>query len=144
MLYITILRMVCPNDDPYFTRTMYRIGLLQRGMSAREIVERRRLIYYSICIFVRAALIVTVYYWRNAIFVQTLVLLGALVGVLNLGNRSGGTQWWSKKFQLLMSIIIVIVVILVYFGRVKSWVVPAAMLVSLLGGILQSFVVGFC
>ena len=136
--------MVCPNDDPYFTRTMYRIGLLQRGMSAREIVERRRLIYYSICIVVRAALIVTVYYWRNAIFVQTLVLLGALVGVLNLGNRSGGTQWWSKKFQLLMSIIIVIVVILVYFGRVKSWVVPAAMLVSLLGGILQSFVVGFC
>jgi len=136
--------MVCPNDDPYFTRTMYRIGLLQRGMSAREIVERRRLIYYSICIVVRAALIVTVYYWRNAIFVQTLVLLGALVGVLNLGNRSGGTQWWSKKFQLLMSIIIVILVILVYFGRVKSWVVPAAMLVSLLGGILQSFVVGFC
>ncbi len=136
--------MVCPNDDPYFTRTMYRIGLLQRGMSAREIVERRRLIYYSICIVVRAALIVTVYYWRNTTLVQALVLLGALMGVLNLGNRSGGTQWWSKKFQLLMSIIIVIVVILVYFGRVKSWVIPAAMLVSLLGGILQSFVVGFC
>ena len=144
MLYITILRMVCPNDDPYFTRTMYRMGLLRRGMSARELVEIRRRIYYSICIVVRSVLIVTVYYWRNATFVQALVLLGALMGVLNLGNRSGGTQWWSKKFQLLMSIIIVILVILVYFGRLKSWVIPAAMLVSLLGGILQSFVVGFC
>ena len=136
--------MVCPNDDPYFTRMMYRMGLLKRGMTARELVERRRLVFYCICIVVRAAIIVTVYHWRNATFVQALVLVGALMGVLNLGNRSGGTQWWSKKFQLLMSIIIVIVVILVYFGRVKSWVIPAAMLVSLLGGILQSFVVGFC
>ena len=136
--------MVCPNDDPYFTRTMYKIGLLQRGMSARDIVERRRLVYYGICIFVRLALIVTVYHWRNVRFVQALVLAGALFGVMNLGSRSSGTQWWSKKFQLVMSIIIAMVVILVYFGRVKSWVIPAAMLVSLLGGILQSFVVGFC
>jgi hypothetical protein len=113
-------------------------------MSARQIVERRRLIYYGICIFVRAALIATVYHWRNATFVQALVLVGALMGVLNLGSRSDGTQWWSKKFQLLMSVIIVVVVILVYFGRVKSWVIPAAMLVSLLGGVLQSFLVGFC
>jgi hypothetical protein len=113
-------------------------------MSAREIVERRRLIYYSICIFVRAALIVTVYYWRNATLVQALVLLGALMGVLNLGNRSGGTQWWSKKFQLLMSCIIVILVILTYLKYVKSWTIPLAMAVSLAGGLLQSFMIRFC
>ena len=136
--------MVCPNDDPYFTRTMYKIGLLQRGMSAREIVSRRRQVFYSICIVVRAVLIVTVYTWRNVMFVQSLVLLGALVGVMNLWSRSDGTQWWSKKFQLMMSVVIVILVILTYYGRVKSWTIPAAMLVSLLGGILQSFMVGFC
>ena len=136
--------MVCPNDDPYFTRTMYKMGLLHRGMSASQIVERRRLVYYGICIFFRAALIVTVYHWRNARFVQALVLAGALFGVMNLGSRSGGTQWWSKKFQLMMSIILVALVVLVYFGRVKSWVIPAAMLASLLGGILQSLLVGFC
>jgi hypothetical protein len=136
--------MVCPNDDPYFTRVMYRMGLLKRGMTARELVERRRLVYYSICIVVRAALIVTVYHWRNAWFVQLLVLLGALVGVMNLSRRVYGTQWWSKRFQLMMSIILVVAVVLVYFGRLKSWVIPAAMLVSLLGGVIQSFVVGFC
>ena len=136
--------MVCPNDDPYFTRTLYRIGLLKRGMSARELVEHRRLLFYCICIVVRATLIVAVYYWRNVVFVQALVLLGALLGVFNLLSRSGGTQWWSKKFQLMMSVIIVVLVTLVYFGRVKSWVIPAAMLASLLGGILQSFLVGFC
>ena len=136
--------MVCPNDDPYFTRTMYRIGLLQKGMSAREIVKRRRLVFYCICIVVRAALIVTVYHWRNATIVQALVLVGALVGIVNLWNRNDGTQWWSKKFQLLMSLIIVVLVVLVYLGNVKSWTIPAAMLVSLLGGILQSLIVGFC
>ena len=136
--------MVCPNDDPYFTRTMYRIGLLRRGMSAREIVSRRRQVFYSICIVVRAVLIVTVYHWRNARLVQALVLMGALTGVMNLWNRNGGTQWWSKKFQLLMSVTISALVILTYLRVVNSWTIPAAMLVSLLGGILQSFMVGFC
>ena len=136
--------MVCPNDDPYFTRMMYRMGLLKRGMSAHELVEKRRLVYYSICIVVRAALIVTVYHWRNVRFVQLLVLLGALVGVMNLSRRVDGTQWWSKRFQLMMSIILVVVIVLVYFGRLKPWVIPAAMLVCLLGGGLQSFVLGFC
>ena len=135
--------MVCPNDDPYFTRMLYRMGVLKRGMSAHELVEKRRLVYYSICIVVRAALIVTVYHWRNARFVQLLVLLGALVGVMNLSRRVDGTQWWSKRFQLMMSIILVVVIVLVYFGRLKPWVIPSAMLVSLLGGVLQSFVVGF-
>ena len=136
--------MVCPNDDPYFTRTMYRIGLLRRGMSAREIVSRRRQVFYSICIVVRAVLIVTVYHWRNARLVQALVLMGALTGVMNLWNRNGGTQWWSKKFQLLMSVTISALVILTYLRVVNSWTIPAAMLVSLLGGILQSFMVGLC
>ena len=136
--------MVCPNDDPYFTRTMYRIGLLRRGMSAREIVSIRRQVFYCICIVIRAVLIVTVYHWRNARLVQALVLMGALTGVMNLWNRNGGTQWWSKKFQLLMSVTISALVILTYFRVVNSWTIPAAMLVSLLGGILQSFMVGFC
>ena len=135
---------VCPNDDPYFTRMMYRMGLLKRGMSACDLVERRRLVFYCICIVVRAALIVTVYHWRNVRFVQLMVLLGALVGVMNLSTRIGGTQWWSKRFQLMMSIIIAVVVVLVYFGRLESWVIPAAMLTSLMGGVIQSFVVGFC
>jgi len=41
---------------------MYRMGLLKRGMKARELVERRRLVFYCICIVVRAAIIVTVYH----------------------------------------------------------------------------------
>ena len=55
------LQEVCPNDDPYFTRTMYRLGLLKKGMAAEEIVETRKRVYYSICILVRASLIAAVY-----------------------------------------------------------------------------------
>jgi hypothetical protein len=138
------LQEVCPNDDPYFTRTMYRLGLLKKGMKATEIVETRRRVYYSICIIVRASLIAAVYLLRNSLVVQFLVLLGAVAGILNLGNRMTGNQWWSKKFQFIMSLVIAGLVILTFLKKVKAWTIPAAMLFSLVGGILQSFVVGFC
>jgi hypothetical protein len=134
----------CPNDDPYFTRTMYRLGLLRKGMKPEEIVETRKRIYYSICILVRASLIAVVYYLRNSLVIQFLVLLGAVVGIVNLGNRMTGNQWWSKKFQFIMSVVIAGLVILTFLKKVKAWMIPAAMLFSLVGGILQSFVVGFC
>ena len=135
---------VCPNDDPYFTRTMYRLGLLKRGMKPKEIVETRKHVYYSICIIVRFLIIAIVYYLRDSLIIQLLVLLGAVVGIVNLGSRMTGNQWWSKKFQFIMSVVIAGLVILTFLKKVKSWTIPAAMLFSLVGGILQSFVVGFC
>ena len=134
----------CPNDDPYFTRTMYRLGLLKKGMKSKEIVETRKQVYYSICIIFRASLISIVYYLRNALVIQFLVLLGAVIGIINLGKRMDGNQWWSKKFQFIMSIVIASLVILTFFKKVKAWTIPVAMLFSLVVGILQSFVVGFC
>jgi len=138
------IAMGCPNDDPYFTRTMYRIGLLRRGMTAEDIVNRRRVIYYSVCVVIRLMLIAVVYKLRDSVIVQGLVMAGALMGVVNLGGRYEGNQWWSKKFQLLMSCIIVILVILTYLKYVKSWTIPLAMAVSLAGGLLQSFMIRFC
>jgi hypothetical protein len=123
---------------------MYRIGLLRKGMTAKEIVQRRKQVYYSICILVRTLLIVIVYYLRSSLVIQLLVLLGAFVGIINLGKRMDGNQWWSKKFQFVMSVIIAGLVILTFLKKVKAWTIPAAMLFSLMGGILQSFVVGFC
>jgi hypothetical protein len=123
---------------------MYRLGLLRKGMKPEEIVEIRKRVYYSICILVRASLIALVYYLRNSLVIQFLVLLGAVVGIVNLGNRMTGNQWWSKKFQFIMSVVIVGLVILTFLKKVKAWTIPAAMLFSLVGGILQSFVVGFC
>jgi hypothetical protein len=136
--------MECPNDDPYFTRTMYRIGLLKKGMTAEEIANRRRLIFYCVCVVVRLILIMVVYKLRNSVVVQVLVMLGALIGVVNLGGRYEGNQWWSKKFQLLMSCIIVILVVLTYLKDVESWTIPLAMACSLMGGVLQSFMIHFC
>ena len=136
--------MGCPNDDPYFTRTMYRIGLLRRGLTAEDIVNRRRVIYYCLCVVIRLTIISVVYKLRDNVIVQGLVMAGALMGVVNLGGRYEGNQWWSKKFQLLMSCIIVILVILTYLKYVKSWTIPLAMAVSLAGGLLQSFMIRFC
>ena len=135
---------VCPNDDPSFTRTMYAIGFLKKGMSAKAIIQMRAQVYYCICIIVRAALIVAVYHWRNASVTRVLVFVGAMIGVINLGTRMNGNQWWSKKFQFIMSVIIVGLVILTHYNIVDSRSMAAAMLVSLLGGLAQSFVVGFC
>jgi phosphate/sulfate permease len=123
---------------------MYKIGLLKKGMSPKAIVQMRAQVYYCICIIVRAALIVAVYHWRNAPVTRVLVFVGAMIGVVNLGTRMTGTQWWSKKFQFIMSVIIVGLVILTHFKMVDSRLMSLAMLVSLVGGVAQSFVVGFC
>jgi hypothetical protein len=136
--------MECPNDDPYFTRMMYRMGLLKKGMKAREIVNVRRNTYYSICIIVRFVLIMIVYFLQRSIVVRGLVLVGAVVSIFNFSKRIEGHQWWSKKFQLMMAIIIALLVILSFVGKVNTWTIPAAMSFSLLVGILQSFYVGFC
>jgi hypothetical protein len=93
---------------------------------------------------VRALIIAAVYFLRNSLVVQLLVLLGAVIGIVNLGNRMTGNQWWSKKFQFIMSVVIAGLVVLTFLKKVKAWTIPAAMLFSLVGGILQSFVVGFC
>lgn len=139
-----ISKRVCPNDDPSFTHTMYTIGMLKKGMSSKEILQMRAQVYYCICIIVRAALIVAVYHWRNKFVVRVLVFVGAMIGVINLGSRMTGTQWWSKKFQFIMSIIIGGSAILSELKMIDSRSMSAAMLVSLLTGIAQSFVVGFC
>ena len=135
---------VCPNDDPSFTRTMYAIGFLKKGMSAKAILQMRAQVYYCICIIVRAALIVAVYHWRNASITRVLVFVGAMIGVINLGSRMNGTQWWSKKFQFIMSVIIAVLAILTQLKKIDSRSMSAAMLVSLVGGVAQSFAVGFC
>jgi len=136
--------MQCPNDDPYFTRMMYRMKLLKKGMKAGEIVNVRRNTFYFICVVVRLSIIGIVFMLKDSIIVRGLVLLGCIIAISNFLRRINGTQWWSKKFQFMMAFIIAILVILSYLDKVKTWTIPAAMLVSLLGGILQSFVMGFC
>jgi hypothetical protein len=136
--------MQCPHDDPYFTRMMYRMKLLKKGMKAGEIVNVRRNTYYFICVIVRLSIIGIDFMLKDSIIVHGLVLLGCIIAISNFLHRINGTQWWSKKFQFMMAFIIAILVILSYLDKVKTWTIPAAMLVSLLGGILQSFVMGFC
>ena len=136
---------VCPNDDPVFTKLFYKIGMLQKNMSPTEVVSMRMQVYYCVCIIIRAAIVVAIYHWRNSIVMRVLVFIGAMIGVINLGSRmNSGTQWWSKKFQFVMSIIIVLTVIFTHFKMLDSRAMSIAMLVSLLGGVAQSFVVGFC
>ena len=135
---------ICPNDDPSFTIMLYKMGMLQKNMSPKEVVAMRMRIYYCICIIIRAALIVAVYHWRNSIVIRVLVFVGAMLGVVNLGSRMNGTQWWSKKFQFIMSIIIVLTVIFTHLKKIDSRSMSVAMLLSLIGGVAQSFVVGFC
>ena len=137
-------KQVCPNDDPSFTSILYKMGMLSHDMSPNEVVAMRMRIYYCICIIIRAALIVAVYHWRNYSITRVLVFMGAMLGVINLGGRMIGNQWWSKKFQFIMSIIIAVTVILTQLKKIGSWSMSAAMLVSLAGGVAQSFAVRFC
>ena len=136
---------VCPNDDPFFTKIFYKIGMLRKDMSKKEVVAMRMQVYYCICVIVRAAIVVAVYHWRNSLIMRALVFLGSLIAFINLGRKlNGGTQWWSRKFQFVMSFIIGTTVILTQLNKIDYRAMSIAILVSLLGGVAQSFIVGFC
>lgn len=136
--------MVCPNGDPSFTSRLYQWGIINTSMSNKQVALVRKDIYYQICILVRSILILLVYYFRNQKIIQILVLLASLLAIINLGLRNKGNQWWSKKFQLLMSILLFIAVILVWFKKAPSYSMALIMLISLVGGFIQSLLITFC
>jgi hypothetical protein len=102
--------MQCPNDDPYFTRMMYRMKLLKKGMKAGEIVNVRRNTFYFICVVVRLSIIGIVFMLKNSLIVRSLVLLGCIVAISNFWSGPGSSSYspcsGSTKFYQKTGIVI--------------------------------------
>ena len=134
--------MTCPNSDPQFDKILSNYV----DINSPDYPQKRRQIYYFICIWVRLALYTFIYINREKEWVPYVVGVLALLSVSKLGSDDlPGRQWWSKRFQLLMAVLLAAASV----GRVAgvvtdSRVIPGLLYLSLLGGIFQSLTVKFC
>lgn len=132
----------CPNSDPNFDKVLSKWV----DINSKEYPSTRKHIYYGVCIWVRFILYALVFYYRDFKYMPYIVGIFSIISILNLKNSiyDSGRQWWSKKFDLVISILLLFSCIGVIMGNVKSIYVPILLYVSLIGGIVQSFLTTFC
>ena len=134
--------MSCPNGDPNFNKVL---NILTLG---NVTPKNRKLIFYGVCIPTRLFIYTLVFFLRNQVWLPYLIALFSLISIFNLSmsvfSTSPQPQWWSKEFQLFIALCILTVSVLVIFKKIPRYWIPLLLFVSLFGGILQSFIVGFC
>ena len=133
---------MCPNSDPNFDKVMSRFF----DITASDYPEKRKMVYYTICIWVRLALYTYIYKHKDEKYIPYLVGILALGAIVNLQGSitNPGNQRWSKRFDLLISVLLLISCIGVVNGKIDSVYIPGLLYISLIGGIIQSLNVKFC
>lgn len=130
---------VCPNNDPQFDPLFITVG-------GDATVRTRRYLYYGVCIPIRFVLyLILVKYHTSKPFLGLVALISAYAfyrlfyGENSVCNRyNPPTYWWSKTFQAGMAITICLFSLLGIAGKTDTAIVPFMMLVSILGGFVQS------
>lgn len=134
----------CPNGDPNFNKFL---GLFMPENSYNFPAFRRK-IFYSTCVPFRIILYTLIFYWRDQPAVSGLIIAGALFAIFNLSMNLAmygrGNQWWSKIFQLVIAVLLLISASLTYFKKIPDYITPIILYVSVLGGLVQSFLVASC
>jgi hypothetical protein len=123
-----------PNGDNDFNKILVKI-FGENGDSP----ENRKFVFYAICIWVRLILYVSLFYLVKYDISIYLLLLFSIIAIWNLTGNLNGNQWWSKKWQLFISICLFILCIMcLYYKDINRNIIPILLLISLLGGIIQS------
>ena len=135
--------MSCPNNDPAFDTFLFKSGLIDPD--APDTAHQRRRVYYIVCVFLRLFLAGLVYQLKDKHYTHALVGIAALLAILNLYPKLNNTrQWWSVKYQFFISVVLLISSILVHFGKIRSDILAITLYASVIGGVIQSFLVKSC
>jgi len=136
----------CPNSDPEFDKVLKKI--VAKFTNNDDYNTIRKNIYYFVCIWVRFALYLTVFFLRESKIVQVIVLILSFVATINLAYQyftlGAGKQWWSKQFILFMAFIIFSSSVLTLLKQIHSLWTPMLLFFSLAFGVYQSLNVEFC
>ena len=136
--------MSCPNSDPSFDQILSKYV----DIKAPDYPEKRKLIFYGICIWVRLILYTIVFHYREHESIPFIIGGLALFAVVHLypfiSSKEKQQQWWSRTWQFFISCLIVIVCIARIFFKTNPVFIPALLYISLFGGIIQSLFVTFC
>jgi hypothetical protein len=136
----------CPNSDPEFDKLLKKI--ISKFTNNDDYNTMRKYIYYFVCIWVRFFLYLTVFFLRDKIIVQIIVLILSFIATVNLAYQyfkiGSGTQWWSKRIILFMAFVIFSSSVLTLFKQIDPLWTPMLLFFSLGIGIYQSLNIEFC
>jgi hypothetical protein len=144
--------MVCPTDSP---SSRGFLTLVNNGTPPSP--EKRRVLYYTICIMLRLLIAGIVLQYCDSLTMQIIVCIASAISALYLlFVRKDTTQWWSSTFQtgiaislFLVSLILIISrvsdePVYVHFRELGSYALPALLYLSVVGGVAQSLFIESC
>lgn len=105
-------------------------------------VQNRKLLFYGVCIWIRALLIYGVWYlWPSPIF-RVVCVLALLLTMYRLYSSIHENVWWSKRWHLLTSMILLLLFTTSFFydDMLLRELVVIVMSTDLLLGIINSFI----
>lgn len=104
-------------------------------------VQNRKLLFYGVCIWVRALLIYGVWYlWPSSIF-RVVCVLASMLSIYRLYSSIQENVWWSKRWHLLTAMILVLLFTISFsYDDMLRELVVVVMSIDLLFGIMNSFI----
>ena len=132
----------CPNSDPGFDKIMS----IWFDITSNDYPSNRKKVYYGVCIWVRLILFSLVFYYREYKYMPYILGVFSIFSIIHYKDniKTAGRQWWSKRFDLTIAILLLISSVLVIRGKIDSIFMPVILYTSLLGGVIQSFLIKFC
>lgn len=106
-------------------------------------LEQRKLLYYYICIWVRALIIYGVWaYWPNPV-IRYLFATALFVSILRLYTSRSQNVWWLKNMHFYFAVVLLIFTIIslysVSFAETLRVYVLAILITDLVCGVVSSF-----
>ena len=124
--------MVCPNDSP---SSRDFLTLVNNGSPPTP--EKRRILYYTICIMLRLLIAGIVLQYCDSLPMQSIVCIATAISALYLFFvRKDTTQWWSSSFQTGIAISLFLVSATLIMWRV---VIPIQIIVCIASAITASY-----
>jgi len=132
----------CPNSDPDFDKIMSKWF----DITSNDYPSNRKKVYYGVCIWVRLILFSLVFYYREYKYMPYILGVFSIFSIIHYKDniKTAGRQWWSKRFDLTIAILLLISSVLVIRGKIDPVFMPVILYTSLLGGVIQSFLIKFC
>lgn len=129
----------CPNNNPEFNKLFDTIA-------GNHTPATRRRLYYLVCIPLRFGIFLFLTKYHSSKWVLGVIALVALFELVKKAPRMcvPQNQWWSVQFQVFIAFAMLFASLSALAGKTDSAIVPAIWLISIIGGLAQSFVNPIC
>ena len=127
----------CPNIDKNSIKFLKNIGM-------NPTIENRKIVFLTICIFVRLIIAGLAYQYRNKKWLPYLIIILCGFIIYNLYKTLNLNNWWSKKFHILINILLINVSILIIFKKLDSKYISYLLYIDVIGGFIHSLLIKRC